>query len=375
MTRSVAVCVVLLLLAAPAGATQPVSFINYPPGYAAGIVPLGPGNFAVALAADPQNENFLYAAGNFSGVNRIVHLDLRSGARTSVFTCPTTVTVAGFAVLDAHAIFISDNMHDRLYVLRDNNPRDGDFDDPGEARELITPILTNPGGDWTGSAVAIVRSASNRLHLPAGTVLFQSEDGGTTHGEVLAVVNPLTHPAYQPPANAFVSGFNYGGGLAFDSAGRLLVASSFYPSSGKVWICDDLNGNAFIGPGEANILVPRASATTQSVGLSALAVDAINRGYLAVGWGFGTTARSNIESFVVPADPLRGTARVATFASVNSPYVSALVLNSTTRLFAPWASNGATMVILASDPMYGNLDYLLTLKPLALAAVRRWRMY
>jgi len=375
MIRSLAVCVVLLWLAAQAGAAQPVSFVKCPPGYVSGVVPLGPGNFAVALAADPQDENFVYAAGNFSGANRIVRLDLRSGARTSVFTCPTSVTIAGFAVLDAHAIFVSDNLHDRLYVLRDNNPQDGDFDDPGEARELITPILTNPGGDWTGTAVAIVRSAPNRLHLPAGAVLFQSEDGGTTRGEVLAVVNPLTGPAYQPAGDAFVSGFNYGGGLAFDSAGRLLVASSFYPDSGKVWVCDDLSGNAFIGPSEANLLVPRASATTQTAGLSALAVDAADLAYVAVGWGFGASARSNVESFPVPANPLQGTARVTTFASLNSPYVSAIVFNSTTRFFSPGTANGATMVVLASDPMYGNLDYLLTLKPAFPLAARHWRMY
>jgi len=375
MTRSIALCLAVFWIAAAARTAQDVSFLYLPPGYVAGKVPLGTGNYATALAADPDNDNFIYAAGMFAGANRIVHLDLRNGHRTSVFTCPTSVTVSGFAVLASDTLFVSDADHDRLYVLRDDHPKDGDFDDPEEVRELIKPILTNPGGDWTGTAVMIVRSRSNRLHLPAGTVLFQSEDGGMTQSEVLAVMNTWTGPSYQPPGKAFFSGFNYGGGLAMDSVGRLLVASSFYPNTGKVWICDDLNGDAFIGAGEANILVRRASSTTETAGLSALAIDAADRCYVAVGWGFGSTAQTDIQTFSIPDDPLHRTAPVTTFASLGSPYVSATVFNSTSRSFAPGTANGAVMVLVACDPMWGNLDYLLTLRPAGPTGVRQWRLY
>jgi hypothetical protein len=257
--------------------------------------------------------------------------------------------------------------------LRDNNPRDGDFNDPGECRELIRPILTNPGGDWTGSAVLALRSGSTRLHLPPNTVLFQSEDGGTTQAEVLAVTNPTTSPAFQPPNGAFFSGFNYGGGLALDSKGRLLVASSFVPDTGKVWVCEDLNQNGVIGPGEWNILFARASETTHSAGLTALVVDSADRGYISIGWA--DAAHSDIQTFQIPLDPLHQKASLATFATLNSPYVSAAIFNSPTRSFDPFALSGATMVLLALDPFYGDINYLLTLRPSGPTGVARWRSY
>jgi len=377
MNRAVALCAVFLSLAAWGGSSD-VSFTRLPPGYVAGKVPLGNGNYAQALAPDPDNENFVYAAGLFGGANRIVRVNLATGVWTSVFTCPTTVTVSGFAVLNAQATFVSDNWHDHIYALLDNNPQDGDFDDPGELRDLITPILTNPGGDWTGTAVLALRGDSARLGLPPNTILFQSEDGGTTQAEVLAVVNPTTAPAYQPPGGAFFSGFNYGGGLALDSVGRLLVASSFYPNNGRIWICDDLNHNGVIGPGESNFLVPQASPTTESAGLSGLAADVGDHVYTTVGWGFGSSAQSDIQQFLIPRNPLSDKAPVMTWASLNSPYVSALIFNSPSRPFTPWAQNGATMVLAVYDSLWGNPEYLLTLKPVAPSGrlgAKRWKLY
>jgi len=375
MTRSIGVAVVFLALAAVSWAAQDVSFLSLPPGYVAGTVSLGTNNHAVALAPDPDDDNFIYVAGTFSAALRIVRLNLATAARTVVFNCPTTVTVAGFAVLNGTTIFVSDNWpHHRLFILRDNNPQNGRFNDPGECRQLIQPILTNPGG-WTGTAVLALRSGSTRLHLPPNTVLFQSEDDGTTLGEVLAVTNPTTSPAFQPPNAAYFSGFNYGGGLALDSKGRLVVASSFVPDTGKVWVCEDVNQNGVVGAGESNILVGRASKTTESAGLSALAIDSADRCYVSVGWGFGSTAHTDVQQFKMPADPLHTTMTATTFASLNSPYVSAAIFNSPTRSFDPFVVGAGTMVLAASDPSYGNLDYLLTVRPKSPTGARRWRLY
>jgi len=383
MTRSQVLCVAFLLLAGAGRSAQDVPFLSLPPGYVAGKVPLGTSNYATALAPDPADENYVYVAGMFGGRARIVRLDLWNAQRTTVFTCPTSVTVSGFAVYNAggtYAILVSDNQHDRLWELRDSSPMDGVFD---AWYEFIRPILTNPGGDWTGSAVLILTTGSTRLHLPAKTALFQSEDGGTTQGEVLAVTGFDTRcvppekclPSFQPPNGAYFSGFNYGGGIVLDSQGRLLVASSFYPATGKVWICEDLNQNGVIGAGESNILVARASNTTESAGLSALAIDSADRCYVSVGWGFGATVRTQIQRFKIPANPLRTTATVTTFATLRSPYVSAAVFNSPVRLFEPFVSNGAILVIVANDSFYGNLDYLLTVRPSGKTGVRAWRLY
>jgi hypothetical protein len=374
MTRSIGVAVVFLALAAVSWAAQGVSFLSLPPGYVAGTVSLGTNNHAVALAPDPDDDNFIYVAGSFPTTRTIVRINLSTAARTTVFTCPTTVTIAGFAVLNATTIFVSDNWpHHRLFILRDNNPQNGRFNDPGECRELIRPILTNPGGDWTGSAVLALRSGSTRLRLPPNTVLFQSEDDGTTQAEVLAVINPTTNPAFQPPNAAYFSGFNYGGGLALDSKGRLVVASSFVPDTGKVWVCEDLNQNGVIGPGESNALFARASETTHPAGLSALAIDSADRGYVSIGWT--DAAHSDIQTFRIPLDPLHQKASLATFATLNSPYVSAMIFSSPTRSFDPFVVGTGTMVLAASDPSYGNLDYLLTVRPKSPTGARRWRLY
>ncbi|KPL12078.1 hypothetical protein AMJ85_02095 [candidate division BRC1 bacterium SM23_51] len=375
MNRPAALCIAFLSLAVLAAHGQDVSFSSLPPGYVSGEVPLGTNNSASALAQDPDDDNFIYVAGMFGGEKGIIHLDLRDGAQTRVFACPTTVSVNGFAVLRADVIFISDNANDRLYVLRDDSPHDGDFDDPGEIRALIEPILTHPTLGWTGVAVTIVRTAENRLGLPSDTVLFQSEDGGTTQSEVLAVITPLTSPTFQPPGGAFFSGFNYGGGLAIDSKGRLLVASSFYPETGKVWICDDVSGDGVIGESESNILLTRASATTEAAGLSALAIDAADNCYVCVGMGYGPTARSDIQTFAVPWDPLHTTATVRTFGALNSPYVTAMIFNTPSRFFAPYHPDGAILVLLASGPMWDNLDYLLTVQPAGPSGVRQWQLY
>ncbi|MCX8037960.1 MAG: hypothetical protein N3D11_13100 [Candidatus Sumerlaeia bacterium] len=369
-------CVLLCFIPVAKGMALDISFTTHPPGYVAGRLPLGTGNSAHALARDPENENYIYAAGLFDGVARIVRINLWTAARTTVFVLPTSITVSGFAVLHSRALFISDAWHDKIFRLHDKNPPDGDFNDPGEVSELIQPIYRNPGGDWTGTTVFIIPSDNSRLTLKAGTVLFQSEDGGTTQGEVLAVANALTTPTYVPPYRRYFWGFNYGGGLGLDAQGRLLVASSFWPDTGKVWICEDLDGNREIGPGESNILVPRVHPTTEWAGLSALAVDSSGRVYSSVGWGFGNSAQTDIRTFTVPANPLQTTATVSTFATLNSPYLSAVIFNSTTRSFAPGAVNGAFMILLGFDPFYGDVDYLLTLRPDGPSlAVRRWSQY
>jgi len=375
MNRSAAVFVVYFLFLVARAPAQDVHFLSVPRGYLDGKVSLGPGNSALALTPDPEDPNFVYAAGFFDGAPRIVRLNLTNEARTVVFNAPTTVAVNGLAAPAADLIYISDNWNDHLYVLQDHNPKDGDFDDPGELRELIEPILTHPTWGWTGSACLVVPSGANHLGLPAGTVLFQSEDGETTQGEVLAVVDPVTSPTFQPPGGAYFSGFNYGGGLAIDSQGRLLVASSFFPDPGKVWICEDTSGDGVIGDGESNVLVPQAVSTSDSVGLSGLTIDNADRGYVCVGKGFAGSALTEIRRFSIPADPLHSTTETVTFATLNSPYVSSLILNATAKSFEPNSLDGATMVISASDPFWGNPDYLLTLRAYGSLGVKQWMHY
>lgn len=293
MTRSLSASLALLLLAAASQAlAQEVRFVQPPVGYAVGRIELGSGNSATALAPDPEDENFFYAAGLFDGAPRIVRINLVTGQWTSVCTCPTTVSVSGFAVLSSDVIFVSDNWNNQLLVLHDEN-LDGDFDDAGEISRLIEPILTHPTWGWTGTSVLVVRSDANRLGLPAGTVLFQSEDGETTAGEILAVVDPLSSPTYQPPGGAYFSGFNYGGGMAIDSEGRLVVVSSFFPDGGKVWICEDISGDGAIGSGESNVILDWTGQGLLA-GLSALALDGQDRCYVAMGMGFSTPPRTDL---------------------------------------------------------------------------------
>jgi hypothetical protein len=372
---SVLLCVVVLVVgAASVVPAAGLRFIDPPNGYEIGFVNLGPGNSVTTLAVDPAGERHVYAAGMFGGRERIVRINLETSSRTMVFDCPSTVSVAGFAVLTSATIYVSDNYHDHLLVLRDFNPRDGDFNDPGEARDLIAPILTDPTFGWTGSAVQIVRAAPNRLGLSAGTVLFQSEDGGTTLGEVLAVKDPLTSPAYQPAGAAFFTGADYGGGIAIDAFGRLAVASSSYPELGRVWVCEDRSGNGAIEPGEARLLA-LDGVTSGASGLSTLAVDGVNRAYVTTALPTGGAPLSEIMAFYLPADPgASPRVEVARFGTLDSPYVSSIILTSA-KPFWPRARNGATMIIAGYVGFWEPSDRLVTVKPLPSLGVRKWNLY
>lgn len=355
---------------------QSVSFLEVPEGYRASTLSLGVGNAAGALVEDPVDENFVYVAGMFDGATRIVHVDLRDGQWTAVYDAAATVSIGGFAVLAPDVMFISDNMNDQLLILEDNNPQDGDFNDPGEVRDLIAPILTHPTFGWTGNAVRIVRSGNNQLGLPANTVLFQSEDGNTTEGEVLAVVDPTTSPSYQPDGGAFFSGFDYGGGLVIDSYGRLILASSSYPDTGKIWVCEDTSGDGVIDDGESSAALSRVSDTTEQAGLSTLAIDRSDRCYTTVGWGgFGAPAESEIRMFSVPENNPTSTSEATVFARLDSPFINAIVFSTLSRTFDPSANDGAMMVISATDGFYGNLDYLLIVRPFRQTGVKRWDLY
>jgi len=381
MARSTVVAVLVFVLSAPSVLSPPQSsaaelqFLQPPTGYSVGKVSLGEGNIAFALAPDPADARFIYAAGLFDFESRIVRLGLRTSSQTVVCNCPSTVSVGGFAVYTTDTMFVSDSWNHQLLVLRDRNA-DGDFDDAGEIERLIEPILTDLPSGWTGNAVAIVWSAANRLGLPAGTVLFQSEDGGTTGGEVLAVVDPLTSPVYQPAGGAFFAGFNYGGGIAVDARGRLVVGSSFYPDPGKVWFGEDLSGDGAIGPDESSILVDDLAAGGTGKGLSGLAVGADNRAFACVNDTVSSQPVVRIQTLRIPWNFHRGLSPVETFGILNAGYVSSIIFNGA-KSFAPAAIDGATMVIAASGPPpnYENYDYLLTLTPNGPLRVRQWQQY
>jgi hypothetical protein len=349
-------------------------FVSPPPGYDVGTVDLGAGNSAGALAVDRACERHVYAAGFFDGGEKIVRLDLETSTRTVILDCPASVSVAGFAVLTSATLFVSDNIHGRLLILRDHNPRDGDFNDPSEVNDLIAPILVHPTFGWTGSSVQIVRSTPNRLGLPAGTVLFQSEDGGTTLGEVLAVVDPLTTPTYRPAGGAFFAGLDYGGGMVVDSMGRLAVASSSYPQLGTIWVCDDRSGNGAIEPSEG-LALNLDGVTSGSKGLSALALDRSGRAYVCTTLPSVGPARSALLAFYLPDDPSSATRTAVTqLGLLDSSYVSAVVLTSS-RPFWPGARDGATMVIAGYAGFWEPSDRLVTVRPAPSTGVGTWNLY
>jgi hypothetical protein len=343
-----------------------ISFTTVPAGYNSGSIELGV-PFAGSLAASPSDPTKLYVAVGSFGNQQIVRLD--------VATQTTSVVATGFSSIGGIAVFsngdlaITENYtSDTIFRAHDANA-DGDFLDAGEVAELIAPILAD-GGDFTGAQVAIA-PAGNAAAIPAGSLLVQTADDQTS-SELLVIENPLSSPAYRPAGGAFFSGFQYNGGVAFDTAGNVIMGESrfdwlTFTSSGRIYALVNLNANETIDTGESHVIVPEASL---SAGLSDLSVSAANAVYF-------TESSGNIRTFALPSDLLNDTATPTTFATTNANYLSVCRFDDPTKSFAPNTSQPrARLYVGGYAPSWTAATNILWLEPVpAGSAVNEWELY
>lgn len=348
--------------------SQVLSFTSIPSGYTGDSIPL-PRTFAGALAADPNDDLTIYASiGSFLDAE-LVRIDLASGAVTTVADGPFG-NLAGIAVLSATQLALVDNASapggppDRTILLAQDLNADRDFNDPGEIGELIEPILTGFFG-WSGAQARVVPTG-NASGIPSGSVLIQTADGGG-EGDLLVVADPLGTPDFRPTGGAFFTGFDFNGGLDFDSAGNLLVGAAnvidptFFVIVGNVLALEDVDQDESIGAGESNQVV---SGEQLPNGIFDLIIDAEDDVFV--------TSGGEVLTFPAPAAPLLETATPSLFVGTNSFFLTGLMINSKLRQFEPSSgSNGATLVIGSG---FGELN-LLSLRPEITASVENWELY
>ncbi len=356
---------VVLWLVGLSNAAQ-IQFTSVPAGYTSGSIELG-APFAGALAASPADPTKLFAAVGSYGNEQIVLLDTA--------TETTTVVATGFGSIGGIAVFangdlaITENSSaDTILHAHDAN-NDGDFLDTGEITELIAPILAD-GGDFTGAQV-IIAPSGNAAAIPAGSLLVQTADDQTS-SELLVVENPLSTPAYRPTGGAFFSGFQFNGGIAFDTAGNVIMGESkfdylTFTSSGRIYALVNLNANETIDAGESHVVVDQAALNS---GLSDLSVSAENDVYF-------TESSGNIRKFALPLNLLTDSATPTAFATTDASYLSACRFDDSTRSFAPNASAPkARLYVGGWTPSWTAATNLLWIEPATPpASVRDWALY
>jgi hypothetical protein len=353
------VCFLSSVLAAFCPAAE-LAFVSVPQGYHAGSIHL-PRGFTGALGVDPTDDQIVYASvGGFGDVD-LSRIDLHSGTATIVAEGPFG-NIGGIAVLSATEIVLVENAGaaggppDKTILLASDLNADGDFNDAQELRELIAPILEGFFG-WSGAQARLVPPGSP-ASIPSGSVLIQTADGSGA-AEVLVVTDPLGSPTYRPAGGAFFAGFDFNGGLDFDSQGRLLVGAATvidpttFVIAGQVFGTQNLNSDQVIGASESHILVPSGQLPS---GISDLVVDREDDAFC--------TSGGSIKTFHVPANVLSGEVAVTDFAPTHSSFLSAVLLNSRARSFEPFSGPGGAILLVGGG--FGETN-LLTLTPTAKA--------
>ena len=329
-----------------------------PTGYTAGSVELGQ-PYAGALAVDPSQPRTLYAATSYFGSHDILKVDADSGTTRVVAT--GFGNIGGLAVLANGDLAITENFtSDTTFRARDLDS-DGAFLSPGEVTELIPPTFHD--GNFSGAQLATA-PAGNAAGIPAGALVLQSADGGTS-GELLVILDPGTAPAYAPADAPFADGLNYNGGFGFDSSGNLIVGSAGF-LTGEILAMVNTNNNDRIDPGERNVIVP---APSLGLGVSDLAVSAEDFVFFGENSGF-------VKSFNLPAQLLTATAIPAVFAQTNSTYLSTLRLDVPVRSFAPGASQPAARLYMGGYlPGFASATNLVFIEPQSVSSVPDWQVY
>ncbi len=348
---------ITVLVATATGFSQTLNFTSVPDGYTAGSIDL-PRPFAGALAADPTDPNVIYAAVGFYLDMAVARVNLTDGSATLIAHGPFA-SIGGIAVLSPTRIVVTDNgavaggpPDETILLLKDYNPRNGEFDDSGEVVELIHPILTS-GGNFSGSQARIA-PRRNFSKIPGGAVVVQTADGDG-NAELLVVQQPLRRPSFRPSGGAFFGGFDYNGGFDFDSFGRIFmgtVEGTYF--TGQVIALVNTNGDGVIGPGESHTVVSWEN------GMSDLIIDGSDNVFFT---GYDPYFTAAVRTFPVPVNPLTDTASPENFALTDAGYLSALILNSKALPFDPNSGPGATMALSGYTGFFEQATNLLTLTP------------
>jgi len=350
---------------------QTISFTSVPEGYEVGSIDLGSG-FTGALAADPANDNIIYASVGYWQHNSIVRINLATSLMTTVAD-GYFGSIGGMAVPGPNKLVVVDNDDytsnsipgDTVLLLTDINI-DGDFNDPGEIEELIAPILVD-GGSFSG-AQARIAPAGNPSMIPSGSLLFQNADGNG-HADLFVVTNPTssTTAVYRPAGAAFFPGFDYNGGFDFDSCGNIFMGTTNSSFSGEVYALVNTNYDEDIDMGEWNDIVTSASLPGA---ISDFVIDAEDDAFIVTNpWG-----GSQIQTFRIPSDPLHIKATPIPFANTDSSWLTSVIINTKSRHFEPGAPNGATMLLSGYKGM-NSATNLLTLRPRDTSEVKDWHLY
>jgi hypothetical protein len=337
-----------------------------PAGYTTSSIELGQ-PFGGALVADPANTDRLYVAAGFFGNQSILRVTLSSGTTSTVAT--GFGSIGGIAVLGNNDLAVTENFTSQgLFRARDLNS-DNDFLDAGEVTELIAPILADSGATFTGAQVTVAR-AGNAAAIPAGSLIVQTADGGTS-AELLVVQNPTTAPGYRPTGGAFFGGFAYNGGVAFDAAGNVIMGESVIPG-GRVYALVNSNADQAIGAGESHVLADTAAIPD---GIADLAVSADGRVFYG-GNGPGFSPAATLMWFQLPGNLLTGSGTPAVFANTNSTYLSAVRFDEPTRSFVAAAGgNTARLLVSGLDGTFAGFTNVMVVRPSGVSGVGEWEMY
>lgn len=339
---------------------QSLEFTHVPEGYIPGSIPL-PGSSGQTIGVDPNNPNRIFVPIGSYLDNKLAKIDLKTKALDIVADGPFGF-LGGVAVVSATQLVLIDNASvpggppDKTILLASDTNLDGDYNDPNEIQELISPILTGFFG-WSGAQAHVV-PPGNPGGIQSGSLLVQTADG-FGGAELLQIRNPLSSPSFFPPNEAFFGGLDYNGGFGFDRAGNLLVGSATvidpttFVIAGRVYGVHDVNRDGVIGAGESNIVVDTNQLPS---GGSDLAIDGEDHVFC--------TSGGQVFTFPVPANPLVDEATVAEFARTNSFFLGGVAINSSILPFEPGSGpNGATMIIAGG---FGEKN-LLTLTPVGSA--------
>lgn len=350
---------------------QTIQVTNIVAGYEVGSITL-PDVFAGGLAADPSNDQLIYASvGSFHN-NSIARIDLTDGSAQTVAAGPfgsilgiVAISPTALVLVESDAPTGGGTTTDTLILARDFNPQDGDFDDPGEIGELIAPILTN-SGNFNGAQARLV-PPGNPSGIPSGSILLQTADGNGL-GELLVITSPLTAPAFRPLGAPYYAGFDYNGGMDFDSQGRLMMGTVEGAGfTGEIHGLVNTNADEDTDAGESHTLLAGVN------GMADLVIDAEDDVLFA---GADASFVAAVQTFHVPADPLTGTVSPTTLAETDSGFMLGILINSKTRPFEPGpVAGGATLLVGGLTGSFTGATNLLTLTPTAPLGARQWRAY
>lgn len=344
-----------------------LTFLTNDAAYTTGSLVIG-APIAGPLTPDVNNPNRLFVAVGSFGAMSVLSVDKTLGTTTTV--TPTFGSIGGLASLSNGDLVIVDNFFPQTILRARDLDSNGAFTEVGEIAEIIVPAFVDGPFGFSG-AQAIVAPPGNPSAIPSGSLLVQTADG-SGRGEVLVITDPQTSgsSSYLPlSGQPFVDGLDFNGGIAFDSQGNLIVGSSAFPNPGRIFAAVNSNGDDRITtPSELNLLL---GGPALADGASDLAVTADDRVIQVNGSGV-------VRQFALPANRLTGQAGpVTTLAELDSPFLSAVVLDPPTASFIPGGSGPkARLWIAGTGPLFSQTRNLLWMEPGNLpSSIQDWALY